>query len=103
MLFRSLEARAAADFLHGLAVWDFAQASRASALLVAAAERGELWLAPDLLRDGAVTAQLMLGNATAARDIFVALAPLSQRESSDLRTMVLEAMIRERLTQPSSP
>ena len=91
------DARASVDFLHALAVWDFAAAAKASAPLIAAAERGDLWLAPDLLRDGAVTAQLMQGNAPAARDVFVALAPYSQRAPSDLRTMVLEALIRERL------
>ena len=50
-----------------------------------------------LLRDGATTAQLMQRNPGAARDAFLALAPFSQRSPSDLRTMMLEAMVRASL------
>ena len=58
---------ASVDFIHGLASWDFAEAVRASSVLVPLAERGEHWLSPNLLREGTVAAQLRLGDAAGAR------------------------------------
>jgi hypothetical protein len=89
------EARAAVDFLHALAAWDYANAVRASHALVGRAAGGDFWLAPDLLRDGATTARLMTGDTAGAREVFVALAPYSQRARTDLRSLVLESMLRE--------
>ena len=94
-----VEARAAVDYLHALSAWDYAGIVRAGSPLLADAERGSFWLAPDLLRDGMVTAELMEGNSAAARDVFIALAQQSQRDPTDLRTMVLEALVREALSQ----
>ena len=93
------EAKAAVDYLHALAAWDYPGVARAGSLLMADAQRGSFWLGPDLLRDGMVTAELMAGNAPAARDVFIALAQQSQRDPTDLRTMVLEALVREALSQ----
>ena len=58
---------ASVDFIHGLASWNFAEAVRASSVLVPLAERGEHWLSPNLLREGTVAAQLRLGDAAGAR------------------------------------
>jgi hypothetical protein len=96
------EAKAAVNYLRALSLWDYPSAIVAGTPLTAAASRGDFWLAPDLLRDGMVTAELVQGNAAAARDVFVALAPYSQRERTDLRTMVLEALIRDALTRGST-
>jgi spermidine synthase len=87
------EARASIDLLRGLGAWDFVRAATAARVLVPAAQRGDLWVDPDMLRDGAVTSYLKLGNQGAARDAFVVLAPHSQRAPNDLRTMLLESLM----------
>ena len=87
------EARSAIDFLRGLSEWDFRRAARASEPLIMAAGKGQLWLDADVLRDGAVTSHLKLGNVDAARAAFAALAPYSQRPRNDLRTMLLQALL----------
>lgn len=98
------EARASIEFLRGLSEWDFARAARASQTLIAAARRGDLWLDPDLLRDGAATAYLKQGNAVAAREVFLALAPLSNRAPGDVRSMLLEAaLLEDGVTLAGSP
>ncbi|HTK51171.1 MAG TPA: fused MFS/spermidine synthase [Gemmatimonadaceae bacterium] len=86
-------ARAAIDFLHGLATWDYAQAARAADPLLAEATRGELWLDPDELRDGAVIAKLKVGDRAGAAGAFRALMSQSARSATDLRTMLLYAYI----------
>ena len=50
------------EFLRGLSSWDFERATHASVPLIQAAMRGDVWIAPDLLRDGATTAYLMRGD-----------------------------------------
>lgn len=87
------EAKAAVDFLRGLASWDFARATRASEPLIGAARRREHWVHPDLLRDGAVTARVMQGDTAGARAAFLALALHSQRSPTDLRSMLLETLV----------
>jgi hypothetical protein len=87
------EAKAAVDFMHGLAAWDFDEASRASDVLLAAATSGESWLDPDMLRDGAVMAKLATGDRRAAREAFTLLIPQSTRSTTDLRTRLLFAYI----------
>jgi hypothetical protein len=89
------EARASIDFLHGLAARDFAEAARASQPLLAAAARGDFWLSPDLLREGAVIARLRAGDIAGARDAFMMLAPASSRGPDDLRGQLLAASIVE--------
>jgi hypothetical protein len=85
--------RATVDFLHGMAVWDFAEASRASDPLLQAAAVGDLWLDPDELRDGAVIARLATGNRNGARDAFHILLSRSSRDITDLRTRLLYSYI----------
>jgi spermidine synthase len=86
-------ARGAIDFLHGLAAWDFAEASRGADPLLAAAARGELWLDADVLRDGAVMAKLAVGDRTAATVAFRLLVTRSSRDITDLRTRLLYSYI----------
>jgi hypothetical protein len=85
--------RAAVDFMHGLAAWDFAEASRATDPLIAAASTGTLWFDADMLRDGAVMAKLATGHRSQARDIFRLLIGKSARDITDLRTRLLYSYI----------
>jgi hypothetical protein len=82
-------ARAAVDFMHGIAAWDYTEASRASNPLVVSAASGDAWLDGDELRDGAVMAKLEVGDRRAAREVFRALVHQSTRDISDLRTRLL--------------
>ncbi|HEX2718836.1 MAG TPA: fused MFS/spermidine synthase [Gemmatimonadaceae bacterium] len=86
------EVRAAVRFLRGLADRDFTSAATASDVLLAAAARGELWLPPELLGEGAVVAYLRTGNAPGAR----AAMPLveARRAVTDARFQLLDAWIR---------
>jgi spermidine synthase len=88
-----LEARASIEVLRGLATWDFAGASLAAEPLIAKAQRAELWLDPDLLRDGVVTARLMQQDLDGAGNAFRSLALFSRRSPADLRTLLLEALL----------
>ena len=88
------EARAAVDFLRALSSWDYVAATRASKPLVAKAVIGDFWLDPDLIRDGATTSRVMLGDGAGAREVYIALAPFSRRSPTDLRTMLLESNVR---------
>jgi hypothetical protein len=86
-------ARASVDFMHGVAVWDYAEAARAADPLVAAAGAGQLWLDPDVLRDGAVMAKLATGHRGEARSIFRMLIGRSARDVTDMRTRLLYSYI----------
>ena len=87
------QARAAVDFLHGLAEYDFARVAKASAPLLQAARSGDLWLPADLLRDGAVVACLRTGDVSGARAALAVLTPRTQQERGDLRPQLLEAWV----------
>jgi hypothetical protein len=87
------EALAAIELMRGLGAWDFVRAVNAARVLVPAAQRGDLWVDPDVLRDGAVTSYLKLGNVPAAREVFAALAPYSQRPPNDVQTMLVESLM----------
>jgi len=67
--------RAAIDFLHGLAAWDWAEASRTGERLVAARERDNVdWLPASFTRNGLVVARIQLGDFGGARAAFKAYA-----------------------------
>lgn len=87
------EARAAIEFLDGIAGWDYARAARASGPLVAAAQRRDYWIDPDLLLEGTVIAYLAGGDADRARASWRALRPHSFRSPSDLRLLLLESLV----------
>ncbi|HEU4722712.1 MAG TPA: fused MFS/spermidine synthase [Gemmatimonadaceae bacterium] len=86
---------ATVDFIHGLASWNFAEAVRASAVLVPLAERGDHWVAPTLLREGAVAAHLRLGDVTGARATMQRLRGAPARSRGDLRGELLAAWVTE--------
>jgi hypothetical protein len=66
-------ARAAIEFLHGLASWDFASASRAGQMLIDARLRDSVdWLPISLVRNGIVVARIQLGDFDGARAAFKA-------------------------------
>jgi hypothetical protein len=89
-----VEARAAVAFLHGLATWDFGQSALAAGPLLAAAQRGDHWLPPDLLRDGAVVSRLRTNDVRGAREALDALASSSSRTRNDVRDQLLAAWVR---------
>ncbi|HEY2375884.1 MAG TPA: fused MFS/spermidine synthase [Gemmatimonadaceae bacterium] len=66
-------ARAAIDFLHGLASWNFEEASRAGQTLIDARLRDSVdWLPISLVRNGVVVARIQLGDFEGARAAFKA-------------------------------
>jgi predicted membrane-bound spermidine synthase len=85
-------ARAAADFLHGIAVWDWPAVAGAAEVLISAANAGETWMLPEMLRDGAVVARLKLGDPSGARQAFDRFTTESL-EWRDLRARLLDAHI----------
>ena len=76
-----LEARAAADFLYGVASWEHDRAVGAAPILIEAWSRGEEWVPMDILRDGSVLAFLALGDGNGASDAFNTLAPTPDEEA----------------------
>ena len=84
---------ASVDFIHGLASWNFAEAVRASSVLVPLAERGEHWLSPNLLREGTIAAQLRLGDASGARATLHRLRGSPGRGRGDMRGDLLTASV----------
>ena len=66
-------ARAAIDFLHGLATWNYAEASRSGQILIDARLRDTVdWLPISLVRNGVVVARIQLGDFDGARAAFKA-------------------------------
>ena len=84
---------AAVDFIHGLSAWDFSETSRAAGVLLPAAERGELWLSANLLREGTVAARLRLGDVSGARAALNQLSRAGGRTRGDLRADLLVAWV----------
>jgi hypothetical protein len=81
------------DFIHGLAAWNFAEAARASTVLVPLAEQGDYWVAPNLLREGAVASYLRVGDAAGARTTLQRLRGAPDRGRGDLRDQLLTAAV----------
>ncbi|MEP6692361.1 MAG: fused MFS/spermidine synthase [Gemmatimonadaceae bacterium] len=76
-------------FLHAISVWDFATASKEADALLPAAVKGDHWIAPDALRNGATVAKLRLGDVAGAGRVLSSMAPQSKLPSSDLRARLL--------------
>jgi predicted membrane-bound spermidine synthase len=87
------EVRASARFLRGLAAYDFAEAADAAEVLVRAAARGDQWLKPALLHEGAVVSAIRLGDPSRATRLFTATAPPVGRSGDDLRSELLAGWI----------
>src|SRR5437763_8748179 len=82
-------ARAAVNFLHGMASWDFHEASLAADTLTVAMLQGDRWMDADVLRDGGVMADLEIGDRRSAVERFHVLTRYSARSPTDLRSRLL--------------
>lgn len=80
-------------FRHGVAVWNFAEASAAADRLLPVARRERRWIGADELRDGAVVSKLHLGDIAGARQVLDTLASLSTRPAGDLRSALLRSYV----------
>jgi hypothetical protein len=93
-------ARAAVAFLKGIATWDYRAASDAADVLLELAAKGDFWMDPDILRDGAVMARLRIGDLAGAREVFRRTAVWATRDVSDLRTQLLYAYVTDGGSRP---
>src|SRR6185503_18905219 len=82
---------AAVAFARGLGAWDYVGAAHAADTLVAAAVRGERWVPPQDLLDGAVTAKLLSEQGRDARRYYKTLSPFVVRSPDDVRSRLLYA------------
>lgn len=93
-------ARAAVDFVHGLAAWNFAQASAAADTLVADVTRDSLpWLGVNELRNGTVVARIVLGDLTGAAAAFRALAPETDQTNFIAQLLAADLVGRQALAK----
>lgn len=84
------DARAAVDFTHGLAAWNFPQVSQAADTLIGEYLRDSPpWLDLNDVRNGTVVARLKLDDLAGAQRVFKALAPATA--PSDLTAQLLAA------------
>jgi hypothetical protein len=79
------------EFMHGIATWDFAAASRAADRLLPGAVKGVNWIPVDDLREGATVAKLRTGDVQGAKRYWRTLASRATRSREDLRAMLVEA------------
>ena len=79
------EARAVVGFTRSLGKWNYEEAVQYADVLLAAADRGEMWMHPDLLADGAVLANMLRGDREGARRVHKAMWNRSTRQSGDIR------------------
>lgn len=90
-------ARAAIDFLHGLASWDFAEASRAGQTLIdARINDGVDWLPISLVRNGTVVARIQLGDFLGARAAFKAYSKNIDEDQFTARVLAAYLLDQER-------
>ena len=90
-------ARAAIDYLHGLAAWDFAEASRAAAILMEArVQQGIDWLPVALVRNGTVVARIQLGDFEGARATFKAYARNADQDPFTARVLAAYLLEQEK-------
>jgi spermidine synthase len=89
------DARAAVDFTHGLATWDFPQVSAAADTLIGEFLLDSLpWIDINALRDGAVVARLRLGDLAGAQRAFKALAPGTARSNFIAQLLAADLVMR---------
>jgi len=89
--------RAAIDFLHGLASWDFAEASRAGQVLIDARERDRVdWLPISLVRNGIVVARIQLGDFDGVRAAFKAYSRNANEDPFTARVLAAYLLDQER-------
>ena len=89
--------RAAVDFLHGLAAWDYAEASRAGQRLMEARELDKVdWLPIAFVRNGTVVARIQLGDFEGARAAFKAYAGNADQDPFTARVLAAYLLEQER-------
>ena len=89
--------RAAIDFLHGLAAWDYAEASRAGEGLLAAREHDKVdWLPVSFTRNGLVVARIQLGDFVGARAAFTAYARNAREDEFTARVLAAYLLEQEK-------
>jgi predicted membrane-bound spermidine synthase len=86
----------AVGFMYDVAAWRWAKAAGESDSLVARAARGEDWLPPDYVLDGAFAAKLLTGDREGARRVLQVLAPRAGREPGDMRMRLMAAHLLQR-------
>lgn len=86
--------RAAIDFRHGLATWDFAKAADAARQLSRLGSGEQRWLPAAELRDGAVIALLAEGAVEEARSAYAMFTPRVGDSRDDLRSWLVNAHLR---------
>ena len=90
-------ARAAIEYLHGLASWDFANASRAGQILIDTRIRDTVdWLPISLVRNGVVVARIQLGDFDGARAAFKAYARNADEDAFTARVLAAYLLDQER-------
>lgn len=90
-------ARAAIDFLHGLATWSFDDASRAGQTLIDARLHDRVdWLPIALVRNGVVVARIQLGDFDGARAAFKAYANNADEDAFTARVLAAYLLDQER-------
>ncbi|MDE3173409.1 MAG: fused MFS/spermidine synthase [Gemmatimonadota bacterium] len=91
------DVRAAVDFTHGLAAWDFAQASRAADTLIGEFLHDSLpWVPIPALRNGTVVARIRLGDLAGAQRAFRDMATASQPGDFVAQLLAADLVLRER-------
>lgn len=96
-------ARASVSFLHGAAVWDFAEAAEACGVLLGEVRAGRMWLPPALLLDAGVVALLRTGRAEDADIAYRILAPATRRAPGDFRLRLLRAHLADARGSAAGP
>lgn len=90
-------ARAAVEFLHGLATWNFADASRAGQTLIDERVHNHVdWLPISLVRNGVVVARIQLGDFDGARAAFKAYAANVDEDAFTARVLAAYLLDQER-------
>jgi hypothetical protein len=90
-------ARAAVEYLHGLATWSFADASRAGQTLIDARLHDHVdWLPVSLVRNGVVVARIQLGDFEGARAAFKAYADNADEDAFTARILAAYLLDQER-------
>jgi hypothetical protein len=90
-------ARAAVDFLHGLASWNFTEVSRAGQTLIGARLQDRVdWLPISLVRNGIVVARIQLGDFEGARAAFKAYANNADEDPFTARVLAAYLLDQER-------
>ena len=86
-------AREAIAFRHGIAAWDFEEASRATDVLMQSVLDSEGWIFPDEALFGGVVAKLRLRDFEGATSVWEQLGPLVRRNGFDLRLELLKSYL----------